>query len=160
MFEVPKGMLKCDRPKDHIFCRHEELYRRLRPEDYFRGRSGKKRFSLYSMDLPDVSVVRSKHNGKPEYALYDDVNKVHYVRWGIVSFEVSDIPAQPQNAGVAYNLKCVHKPHKKNYHHSEVQLWDLQDHHIVMTDHVPYEVQKKWQKEMRMALKLHKEPES
>ena len=151
-------MIRNNRSKDQIFDPDESLYRRVPPECFPKTKGKKIRLTIYSLELPDVSVVRSKHDGEPEYALYDDVNKVHYKNWGITSVKAVNIPNSIPFHGNNYSTNLNHAPHKNNYHHSEIQVYDHTDQHLTRLKDFPIEFIAIWRQKMRSLLAIERLP--
>ena len=103
-------MYQRGRPADHVFDPREELYRRIRSQDYVEG-SG-----LY-VPFPVFSVNRQK------YSEPGDVLFSFGPEWGAVSFVVSAIPSPLESEGedhVICSFEVMHVPMEDNYAHSEV----------------------------------------
>jgi hypothetical protein len=115
MPDPPEGMMQLDKPVDDVFKPEEYLYRRapheLRDDDYV---------SLDAIELPDMSVNRGKYSLPQWVRLISD--EVH--DWGVIGFQVSDIPSEIQHLGVhIFRFRPKHVPHKRNYPHSEVRAY-------------------------------------
>ena len=115
MAELPQEMLQRGRAEDNVFEPSEQLYRRvphdLWEEDYI---------NLDAIELPDMSVNRQKY-GPPQWVR---LPSEEYHDWGVIGFQVEDIPPEMQHLGVhIYRFRPKHVPHKHNYPHSEVQAY-------------------------------------
>jgi hypothetical protein len=115
MADLPEGMMQLNRGMDDAFKKDEYLYRRVPHEswddDYV---------TLDSIELPDMSVNRGKY-GPPQWVrLLSD----EFRDWGVIGFQVKDIPAEMQHLGVhIFRFRPRHVPHRRNYPHSEVQAY-------------------------------------
>lgn len=158
MFDVPPAMKKNGRGEDQEFDGDEKLFRRFPPEYFFPRESGCKRIDFASLALPNMSVNRSKHGGEPRYVLYDLPAKAFRGDWGIFSLLIDQIPDVLRHHRDDYKAFARHKPLKKNYHHTEVQMSDPSGTQIVATDHFSYEVIMRLQQRLRVALKVLKTP--
>ena len=104
------------RQPDQSFPNTERLFHRVRRNNV--GRDGKATFLAFA--LPDMSVNREEHSTAEEARKgYDKVD------WGVVGFEVADIPPRTNWAHIAqlYRLLARHIPEAGNYSHSEVRVW-------------------------------------
>lgn len=101
------------RPPDQEFAPKEQLYRRFMPEYT--------ELEVDVIELPDISCIRQKY-GKPEDALRSSTNK--FDEWGVMQFEVKDIPRSLNSATKIYDFKPVHVPYETLYPHTEVQAFE------------------------------------
>ncbi len=154
MLELPEYLMQREQPVDPIFSPDETLFRRVRPDDW-----DDDDVDLDAIEFPDMSVNRSKF-GPPESARWD---RGQYVNWGVIGFVVRDIPVEiPFQGAVIYRLRPVHKPHKRNYPHSEVQVfeakWDSpgQENHIGVEKMpgIPHEAQQEWRELLRRKCRI------
>jgi hypothetical protein len=66
--------------------------------------------------------------------------------WGVIGFQVRDIPAEMQHLGVhIYRFRPKHVPHKRNYPHSEVQAYYARSDSPEVEEHIDQEFLKKEQ---------------
>ncbi|MCF6285937.1 MAG: hypothetical protein L3K26_12180 [Candidatus Hydrogenedentes bacterium] len=156
MFDVPGDMLTNDRGTDPTFAPSEKLYRRFPPEHY----KGGMKIPIYAVELPDVSVNRSKHGGKAEYVLYDVVKGTYREHFGIVEFSVGDIPNPiPLENQTRVETKVSHEPELLNYFHSEIQAHDeVRGHLKNIEEDIDEEWVAAWRVKMRRALTVVKKP--
>lgn len=154
MPELPESMLQKDRVPDQNFAPEEHLYRRVRPDDW-----DDEEIELDAIDFPDMSVTRQKY-GKPDSARWVGAD---YLDWGVIGFQVRDIPREiPFQGAVIYRMRPVHRPNKRNYPHSEVQVfeapWDQQhlEKHLdkASMPGVPREAQQEWRERLRRASRI------
>lgn len=158
MPDLPEYMLQREREADPIFESDELLYRRVQPDDW-----DVEGVNLDALEFPDMSVQRQKY-GPPNSARWERGN---YVEWGIIGFKVGDIPTDiPFQGSVIHKMKPIHTPHKKNYPHAEVQVfeskWDQQsvEMHIdkkTMAG-VPLEAQQEWRELLRRKCQIILQP--
>ena len=113
---IPERLLKGNRQPEQRFAPDERLFHRF-------NKMMKENKHLYpsSIRFPDFSVNREKLS-LPEDVLLHEYPK--YLKWGIVSFKVKDIP-EPIAADnrTEYEFKVVHDPIDFNYAHSEVRTY-------------------------------------
>jgi hypothetical protein len=154
MPELPDYMLREQREVDPEFEPDEQLYRRV-PHAYWDDDE----VELDAIEFPDMSVQRGKY-GPPESARWD---RGKYVNWGVIGFEVQDIPAEiPFQGMVIYKMRPVHVPLKKNYPHSEVQIFESKcndpgsETHIVknLLEGVTQEAQQIWRELLRRKCRI------
>src|ERR1017187_3749497 len=137
MADLPDGMFQLDKPIDDVFPPDEYLYRRVPHEwlddDYIYADA---------LELPDMSVNRGKYS-RPEWVrLLSD----GFRDWGVIGFQVKDIPAELQNLGVhIFRFRPKHVPQKRNYPHSEVQAYYSKAEVPEIEDHINKEWLKKEQ---------------
>lgn len=156
MFDVPGEMHRNGRPADHDFPDSEVLYRRFPREHLGRGT----KIPIYAVELPDVSVNRSKHGGKMEYVLYDVVHGKYRSQFGVVSFQAGKIP-QPKTlpTASAIEIHLRHVPEDLNYYHAEIQAHDNERGHLKTFTDADENWIAAWRVEMRKILTLVKKPE-
>ena len=119
MDEALDGMMTLDRQPDPVFANDEDLYRRIDSNDLEGGR-----VSLDAVELPDMSVNRSKY-GPPEWARRQD----EFRSWGVFAFQVQDIPAELLHLGtILFTFGPQHVPLKYNYPHSEIWAFKNGEH--------------------------------
>lgn len=153
MPSLPSEMLSKGRSPDDDFGEDEKLYRRFPPSK--NRKKFKKYLGQYSIALPDMSVVRSKFNGKPEFALYDVTrNDKYHSGWGVVSIAVQDIPPETFLNGIGYPLKCKHMPLKRNYQHSEVRIHDSSGTHLDSRAGLPEGLNQSFQARLQPVLRV------
>jgi len=107
-------MYRNNRLVDPNFQKDERLYYRCQ-EDFF---DEKGNIVGSSIKFPTCSVNRGKYS-KPEDVLLPD-----YLNWGIVEFQVGNIPAQLKTPdGKEFDFKVEHDPTEENYSHSEIRTY-------------------------------------
>lgn len=156
MFDVPGEMHWNGRPVDHEFPDTEILFRRFPKEHLGHG----SKIPIYAVELPDVSVNRSKHGGRMEYVLYDVVHGKYRSHFGVVSFPAGMIPqpkAAPNSRGIEILLR--HVPEDLNYFHAEIQAHDSERGHLKAFDDMDENWIAAWRVGMRRILTLVKTPE-
>lgn len=122
MVELPPAMLKSGRGRDQEFAHDEYLYRRVPLQLWDDGEDD---IEVDAIELPDMSVVRSKY-GHPEWARLESDE---FLEWGVVGFTVGDIPAEMLHLGAfTWTFGARHVPLEKNYPHSEVQAYEEGKH--------------------------------
>jgi hypothetical protein len=135
MPEIPEGMMQLDKMVDDVFKPDEHLYRRV-PHDYWDDDY----VNVDAIDLPDMSVNRAKYSLPQWVRLLSD----EYHDWGVISFQVKDIPAEMQHLGVhIFRFRPKHVPHKHNYPHSEVQAFYSKADQPEIEEHINQEFLKK-----------------
>lgn len=119
MPELPDRMRMGEKHLVPYFPPDEPLYRRIKPDSLSTGQ-----LEADSVELPDMSTVRGGAGfGQPEDALWSDDGE--FDGWGVCAFAVRDIPGPMQDRGMfTYTFKAVHRPHRRNYPHSEVQAFE------------------------------------
>ena len=106
-------MYRRGRRVDPYFEPSEKLYRRCQVGHVVAGRILPQAFRS-----PDFSVNRGKYS-EPE-----DVLIPSYERWGIVGFQVKDVPSRVFSGGGAqFEFRVDHDPEENNYSHSEVRTY-------------------------------------
>lgn len=148
MAEHPPEMLTGTRAPDPHFLKGELLFRRFLPQHLMPG----KKVSPAAIDLPDMSVNRSKNGGRLEYVL------VGHEDFGVISFVVDDIPPQMLHEGCCYSFRPVHAPEKKNYYHAEIQCFDFVGEHISAKARIPRRLLLRWRLQLHSRVRVDKEP--
>jgi hypothetical protein len=148
MADRPAEMLTGTRVADPDFSKDELLYRRFLPKHLMPG----KKVNPAAIDLPDMSVNRSKHGGRLEYVL------VGHEGLGVISFSVGDVPPQLWHEGCSYSFKPVHAPQKKNYFHAEIQCFDFAGDHIAVHEKVPPRLLLRWRLQLHSRVRVEREP--
>jgi hypothetical protein len=160
MPELPDYMLQKERKPDPEFSPEEELYRRVRPEDW-----NDEEIELDTIEFPDMSVTRQKY-GPPHAARWE---RGDYVGWGVIGFQVKGIPAEIRFQGAfIYRMRPAHVPHRRNYPHAEVQVFEAsweqpeQETHIdkKAMPGVPLEAQQEWRELLRRRCRMVLHPGS
>lgn len=163
MPELPEGMMQLGRPADDVFKPDEHLFRRVPHElwedDYV---------NLDAIELPDMSVNREKY-GPPQWTR---LLSEEYHDWGVIGFQVKNIPAEMQHLGVhIFRFKPKHIPHKRNYPHAEVQAFHAKanlpaevehiDQEFLKTEQIhrletlfPKELQLRWREQLRRKCRI------
>ncbi len=155
MADVPDEMMQKGRAADQDFSPNEWLYRRVPHVLWDDGG-----VELDAIELPDMSVNREKHGGRPEWArlLSDD-----YADWGVIGFQVQDVPPELQHIGIyLYKFRPVHVPHHRNYHHTEVQAYETRvdepgrETHIgkSLMDRITPDVHLRWREHLRRRCRI------
>ena len=76
---------------------------------------------LDCIEFPDMSVNRGKYGAR---------DSVRWERgqlqdWGVIGFQVQQIPGRlPFRGAFVYAMRPIHPPLKRNYPHSEVQVFE------------------------------------
>lgn len=118
MPDLPSAMMKGDRSEDQVFASDEQLYRRV---PFVLWDEDEDDVDLDAIELPDMSVVRSKY-AHPEWARFD---RGEYHEFGVIGCRVDAIPDGFLHLGVfAWSFHAVHVPHRRNYPHAEVQAFE------------------------------------
>lgn len=113
-------MQRRGRPIDNVFAPTENLCHRVNKQSFVRGQTAGQ--FLINFPMPDTSVNRSKPDGQPADVLLQLWPQ--YEHWGIVAFEVRQIPTPdetPERAATYY--KVQHDPIDHNYYHSEIRAF-------------------------------------
>ena len=155
MPDLPPDMLRRGRDPDQDFSDEELLFLRFRGDQY----SSDTGIGLEAIRVPDLSVNREKHGGRPEYLL---VNRDHLLArhrvWGVSEFRVGDIPRELNHQGEYYTFRPVHDPKAHNYFHTEVQCFDSGQQHICAADRFPHDVGMRWRKRLRFKMRISIDP--
>ena len=156
VFDVPGEMRREGRSIDHEFPDAEVLYRRF-PKAHL---SPGAKIPIYAVELPDVSVNRSKYGGKMEYVLYDVVHGKYRSEFGVVSFKAGQIPHPGTiSTGTCISIRLKHVPEELNYYHAEIQAHDRNRGHLKAFDDADERWIAAWRIGMRKILTLVKAPE-
>jgi hypothetical protein len=100
-----------------------------------------------AVELPDMSVGRSKH-GHPEWTRFDVINNRHFEDWGIVGFQVGEIPPELWKEGVLhFEFLPHHAPLEKDYPHSEVRAFESGTH-IDLEGNLPEDIHLKFRERL------------
>ncbi len=153
MLEIPEAMRRKKRPVDPEFSPRERLFRRIQPKHLLPGG----RIDINAVRLPDISVSREKHRGKPEYVLWGPRGgKVKYLSdWGIASIHVMNIPPALEYEGACFTFAPAHVPSKLNYYHSEIRCFDKNKTHLPkLNDKISKKAQMRWRRELRNRMNL------
>ena len=154
MPELPEYMLRKDKPAIVEFAPEERLFWRV-PKEFWDDEE----IELDAVDIPDMSVTRESLAPATSARWIGD----DYVDWGVVGFRVADIPSEIRFQGAyIYRMKAVHAPLKRNYPHSEVQVfeskWDQpqQELHVgkEAMPGVPREAQQEWRELIRRRCRI------
>ncbi len=106
MNNIPLAMLTRGRGPDQEFNGNEIIFFRIDPDKILNNH-----IDLGAVNLPDMSVNRSKHKGKKEYVLLHDYPE--YVDCGILSITVERVPDETHLNGNKYEFRVVHDPIRK-----------------------------------------------
>jgi hypothetical protein len=163
MPELPEGMMQFDKEIDPVFKPDEQLYRRVPHDDWDNAY-----VTLDAIDLPDMSVNRGKYSQPQWVRLVSD----EFHDWGVIGFQVRDIPAEIQYLGVhIFRFRPKHVPLKRNYPHAEVQAYhakveapDCEEHinsGLLKKEQVeklstlfPDELQLRWREQLRRKCRI------
>lgn len=147
MIELPPGMRTEGRQPDQQFHSDEHLYRRV---PLVLWEDADDPIELDAIELPDMSVVRSKY-GHPEWARFEG-DEYKYEDWGVIGFRVGDIPPELMHLGVFhYTFGPVHDPLKKNYPHSEVRAYE-NGQHVDVAANLDYALHLRWREHLARRL--------
>jgi hypothetical protein len=160
MPELPEYMLQKDRQPDPVFSPSELLFRRV-PKDTWGERDmwEDEDIALDCIEFPDMSVSREKYG--PSQAVRWERGRL--VDWGVIGFQVESIPAViPFQGAVKYKMRPIHKPEKRNYPHTEVQVfespWDQPgvELHIGAGEMpgIPLDAQQEWREMLRRECRI------
>ncbi len=162
MPELPDYMMQLQKPLVPDFQHDEHLYRRVPDTLWDEGE-----IQLDTIEFPDMSVTRQSLGPASSARWVGN----EYLPWGVIGFEAGDIPPEiPYLGAVLYRLRPVHRPLKRNYPHSEVQVfeakWDDPQNEIHLNKEtmpgVPLEAQLEWRelllRRCRVILKPREEP--
>lgn len=132
MHDLPIEMIRGNRAADPGFVPEERLYFRIPPHPpYFNTKkSGDKRIDLTAIQLPDQSVNRSKHGGRPEFVrcnVYPGTKGQcdgRHHSWPVAYLNVRDANRDVLTAGsAAFSTRVEHVPLQYNYFHSEIRAY-------------------------------------
>jgi hypothetical protein len=165
MPELPDYMFQKGRQPDPIFSPDEFLYRRV-PKDTWGDQDMWSDEDIDSdcIEFPDMSVTRQKYGLTANSARWE---RGKYVDWGVLGFQVQDIPESiPFQGAFVYKMRPAHKPEKRNYPHSEVQVfeapWDNpgQETHIGGTamPGITLEAKQEWRELLRRRCRIALRP--
>jgi hypothetical protein len=153
MADLPPAMLQRDRAADQEFSDDERLFRRF-PGTHYHPEE-KLKIGEEAIDIPDMSVGREKHGGRPEFLLVNKAHlKKHHAEWGVFQFRVCDIPGRMNHLGEVYSFGPVHTPEKLNYFHTEIRCYDSRDRHLSAKEkHLfPRELALRWRRQLRFKI--------
>jgi len=123
MPELPDYMFQKGRPPDPDFPPDEFLYRRV-PRDTWGDEDMWSNEDIDSdcIEFPDMSVERQKYGLTADSARWE---RGRHVDWGVLEFQVLDIPASmPFQGAFVYRMRAIHVPERRNYPHTEVQVFE------------------------------------
>jgi hypothetical protein len=153
MADLPLEMLQRGRAADQDFHDDEHLFRRF-PGTHYHPEE-KLKVGEEAIELPDMSVGREKHGGKPEFLLVNKTQlKKHHPEWGVFQFEVRDIPDRMNHLGQCYSFRPVHVPEKRDYFHSEVRCYDSDQHHLNAKEILPRDLALRWRRILRLRIRV------
>jgi hypothetical protein len=139
MSKIPPAMKQNGRHANPSFPKTEYLYRRV-PIDFWPDAS--EPLDVNAIELPDLSCGRSRY-GHPEW-LRLDLHRQDLGNWGVIGFQVGDIPVDRWLEGVfQFTFKTFHDPEEWNFPHSEVRAFD-DDEHIDLLEKLPEVVHLEW----------------
>lgn len=109
----PARMRRNGRPVDPIFEGSEKLFRRYTSKHIVSGS-----FTGLGLSFRNAPSVNRHKYSKAKDVLFSESDE--FANWGVVSFEVREIPSPlpPQNP--RYHLAPKHVPLEDNYAHSEI----------------------------------------
>jgi hypothetical protein len=155
MPELPDYMYQREQQPDQKFLPDEMLYRRVPRETWDETDEWEDEdIALDCIEFPDMSVSRGKYG--PMDAVRWEKGKL--VDWGVIGFRVSDIPESvPFQGAFVYRMTPVHMPERKNYPHSEVQVFESPWLEPTIRTHItesalagiPREAQQEWRELLR-----------
>ena len=117
---IPEELFRNERPVVESFQENEKLYRRVPPNLVKRNRP-----APAAMEPPDVSCQRSSLQSSPNITLQTaDCQKIDTTGWGVCAIRISDLPREVVSILRTYVVRPQHRPHKYNYPHSEISLFD------------------------------------
>lgn len=154
MDEVPSGMLRLERKEDPHFSPNEWLYRRV-PHEFW----DEPRISLDAIGLPDMSVGRGNY-GWPVWLRVNDEHPEddRFEDWGVVGFQVGDIPTPLQHEGVfLWTFAATHVPQKRNYPHTEVRCFE-DSKHVQALAALPPALHLRWRKQLLWKIRIFLNP--
>lgn len=165
MPELPDYMYQHARQIDPEFSPNEFLFRRV--PKYIWGDHdiwADEDIDSDCIEFPDMSVEREKYGLTADSARWE---RGKYVDWGVIGFQVQDIPSTiPFQGAFIYRMRPVHCPERRNYPHTEVQVfespWDQpeQETHIgdsEMSGITP-EARQEWRELLRRKCKIMLRP--
>ena len=153
MADVAPEMLQRGRAADQDFDDDEHLFHRFQGSHYH----PEERFKVgeEAIELPDMSVAREKHGGRPEFLLVNRARlRKHHPEWGVFQFQVRDIPRQMNHLGKSYSFRPVHDPRKHDYFHSEVRCYDSDDRHLNAKEFLPRDLALRWRRILRFKIRV------
>jgi len=106
-------MKRRGRAEDPVFEPVERLFRRYKREHIVGGA-----FSGVGLSFKDAPSLNREKYSKPQDALFSEADE--FVDWGVVSFQVQQIPPSVPPERPLYNLFPKHAPLEDNYSHTEV----------------------------------------
>jgi hypothetical protein len=143
---------------DPHFDADEDLFRRFSPGNFAHGR-----IALDAINLPDMSVNRSKYS-VPSDALYADGVDYAGYGWGVAAFAVGDVPASLKEGAEQFDFKVAHAPLPNNFSHSEVRAYRGSEHCSWSDDKDPEpairEMHYRWRWQLRCHLRFVIAPKS
>lgn len=124
----PQRMLRAGRQPNQQFNPEEKLYRRC-TKDEIKGTH----LEPAKISFRDWSVNRHGEDGEPADVLIptpeDAASGKDYTGWGVVSFQVKDIPTGFQGAsGSHFEFRPEHVPLEFNFAHSEIRTFKNNTH--------------------------------
>ncbi len=158
MPDLPEYMLQKEQKVKPIFTPDELLYRRV-PDEVWDDWDNDGDIELDAIEFPDMSVTRESL-GPADSARW--IGERH-VDWGVIGFKVKDIPSQILYQGAfIYKMRPVHRPLRRNYPHSEVQVFETEWNNPEDEIHVekktmpgiPYEAQQEWRELLRRVCRI------
>ncbi|MEZ6099960.1 MAG: hypothetical protein R3E01_13410 [Pirellulaceae bacterium] len=148
MSDLPAAMQTRGRQPDDVFQPDELLYRRVPPihwEDWDED------IELDAIELPDMSVVRSKY-AHPEWVRFEGTT-YKFSNWGVVGFRVDSIPPELQHLGVyRYTFDVRHDPKKQNFPHSEVRAYE-DGNHVTLSESLDAHLHLRWREQLSRRLR-------
>lgn len=149
---LPEGMLQRERLPVQRFEPAEFLYRRIPPQLWDRSPH---RVDVDAINLPDMSVGRSRF-GHPEWLRLAPGCDA----WAVVGFRIALVPTEQRYNGLPYLVRAIHVPLRRDYPHSEVQLFDRTGAHVDgKALPMPDEVNLAWREKLLRVLEVFLLPE-
>jgi hypothetical protein len=114
-----------DIKKDPNFSDSEELYFRFPPNYYEPPDS----VNEAGIRPPDMSVNRSKYDGKPRdvltsYRTLSDGTIEPFIHWGVAQFTAGNIPSAMIDPQIGFRSRIIHDPVPDNFYHSEIRMYN------------------------------------
>ncbi len=148
MSKPPLAMRSNGRHLAPHFEKDEYLFRRV-PLDYWDAPCDVRNLDVDAVQMPDLSVGRSKF-GHAEWVRFDVFNNHFFEDWGILGFEVQNVPTEQRKGGVdLFTFDVVHMPEDMDYPHSEIQAFKNGAHiDQQRTDELPEDIHLLWRERL------------
>lgn len=107
------------RDPDPVFHPEERLFRRVPIRIWA---DPNEELPIEAMELPDISVGRSKYGHAEWVRLGGDDGMLD---WGVIGVKTQDVPDSLMHAGIfQYEFVPTHDPTRLNYPHSEIRAFE------------------------------------